>query len=660
MTILRAYTYNSGNTISGTTQTGDIAIQTGDVNFQDGHEWFNGPDEELGYVICSIYPNIIQKNLVLNLDASNDVSFRGEPTTNLATSDLSVVQAGTFIQNTTVDSVRILENNTVDNSHVMWNGAAGFNVICDIGEYITVSAYYRTNFQTQMRLRDKSGNGHITTTNVNIPNTNGEWLRFSATSLVNVTNPDCWWYNSDYRVFNEFGLLEMKKFQIEVKPYATPFVDGTRGTTCETGGGWCDLSNNDNNGALSNQTYDSGSIVFDGTDHITVTEIGSLKVFTIECWFKPTSYPNNNACVISSVYPGNNNTVNFRIGYDNGTTMRGGIYNPVDNWKYSNSIPTSLGVWQQAIFTYDGQYFILYNNGISSGSVEFVESPGFPASSGDGIRIGRRWDSAEYFSGNIASCRIYNKALTTKEILQNFNSNREKFGFDEYDIIEDGLILNLDAGDSNSYPGSGNIWYDLSGNDHHVYGSPGVAGSGYTDANFPVYQSDNDGRFYFDGTDGFTILTDMGNHTNLTMDFWCYRITSSSSRYFFDARNDGGSWVLSNYTDGNINVHNALKTNDPATYSTTSNWWNKWINVVITSNSSGSAIFINDENITDDRLISSASINENLGQYFRIGCRYTSAGSWLGYFSNIRFYDRVLSKNEITRNYNARKGRFGL
>ena len=32
------------------------------------------------------------------------------------------------------------------------------------------------------------------------------------------------------------------------------------------------------------------------------------------------------------------------------------------------------------------------------------------------------------------------------------------------DIVEDGLVLHLDAADRNSYPGSGSTWYDLCGN----------------------------------------------------------------------------------------------------------------------------------------------------------------------------------------------------
>ena len=36
------------------------------------------------------------------------------------------------------------------------------------------------------------------------------------------------------------------------------------------------------------------------------------------------------------------------------------------------------------------------------------------------------------------------------------------------DIIEDGLLISLDASNPRSYPGSGNEWYDLSGNNYHM------------------------------------------------------------------------------------------------------------------------------------------------------------------------------------------------
>ena len=58
MSTSRPFAYNpSGTPISGTEQVDDIAIGTPDVGFvSTGLEWWNGPDEDLGYVICLPVP----------------------------------------------------------------------------------------------------------------------------------------------------------------------------------------------------------------------------------------------------------------------------------------------------------------------------------------------------------------------------------------------------------------------------------------------------------------------------------------------------------------------------------------------------------------------------------------------------------------------------
>jgi len=191
---------------------------------------------------------------------------------------------------------------------------------------------------------------------------------------------------------------------------------------------WSDLSGNNYSGSLLNGTAFSdtngGNIVFDGVnDYITVTEIGQLTRFSIESWFRPTSYPNNSAAVISSVYLGENPVVNFKIGYENGTTMFGGTF-VGSQWHYSPPATTTLNTWQQIIFTYNGSGLAIYSNGASGGSNAFT---GTPNSSGAGIRIGRRWDTENYFAGNIAITRVYNRALTSTEIQQNYNALKSRF-----------------------------------------------------------------------------------------------------------------------------------------------------------------------------------------------------------------------------------------
>ena len=56
-------------------------------------------------------------------------------------------------------------------------------------------------------------------------------------------------------------------------------------------------------------------------------------------------------------------------------------------------------------------------------------------------------------------------------------------------IVQDGLVLNLDAAVDQSYPGNGTTWHDLAGSN-----------SG-TLTNGPTFDRDNGGSIVFDGTD---------------------------------------------------------------------------------------------------------------------------------------------------------------
>jgi hypothetical protein len=60
------------------------------------------------------------------------------------------------------------------------------------------------------------------------------------------------------------------------------------------------------------------------------------------------------------------------------------------------------------------------------------------------------------------------------------------------DIVKDGLVLYLDAGNRTSYPGTGTTWTDLSG-----------YGNNATLTNGPIYSTDGGGSIYFDGSDDY-------------------------------------------------------------------------------------------------------------------------------------------------------------
>ena len=65
MATSRPFAYNTGSTITGTEQVGSIAIGYPTSGFTStGLRWWNGPDEDLGYVIAHTVPSGTQPNPV--------------------------------------------------------------------------------------------------------------------------------------------------------------------------------------------------------------------------------------------------------------------------------------------------------------------------------------------------------------------------------------------------------------------------------------------------------------------------------------------------------------------------------------------------------------------------------------------------------------------
>lgn len=65
MPTARPFAYNTGSTISGTEQLGDLAIGVDPLDYSEqpgGVRWWNGPDEDLGYIIAISVPSGGQPN----------------------------------------------------------------------------------------------------------------------------------------------------------------------------------------------------------------------------------------------------------------------------------------------------------------------------------------------------------------------------------------------------------------------------------------------------------------------------------------------------------------------------------------------------------------------------------------------------------------------
>lgn len=226
-------------------------------------------------------------------------------------------------------------------------------------------------------------------------------------------------------------------------------------------------------------------------------------------------------------------------------------------------------------------------------------------------------------------------------------------------IIEDGLIFQLDAGNSKCFTSGETIAIDLV-QKILCTGANGTPYSGThtpNPSNFPIYNSMNEGVFNFSGGKGINVESNLGSHSEITTMAWLYK-NSTGTQYVFDARNNNGQWWLTNYSSYNINWHSAMQYNFDGSYvanPVSFNFINSWFHCATTSDSSGSKLYINGILVHSD-----SSLNENLGINFRIGTRYTTSGPWTGYMGPIKIYNKVLTADDILWNYNILKGRFGL
>ena len=156
----------------------------------------------------------------------------------------------------------------------------------------------------------------------------------------------------------------------------------------------------------------------------------ALTSFTLEAWNYFNGHPTAPwAGLICEKYPGpNGNAVNYVLGSTGlGTTGNSDIQlaSYGSGWHYSSAYTLTTGSWYYLAGTYDGTTFNLYVNNSLVGT---RTDPSTPTSSGGGIYLMRRWDSADFWYGNLSIANIYNTALTSTQINQNWTALKSRFG----------------------------------------------------------------------------------------------------------------------------------------------------------------------------------------------------------------------------------------
>jgi hypothetical protein len=191
---------------------------------------------------------------------------------------------------------------------------------------------------------------------------------------------------------------------------------------------WKDLSGKENHATLTGPTsipiYDSGGISFNGINtYATIDSTTSLTTTT------PT---------IIVICTTNTGTIIAKGGYGSywnygltGITPTGfrARNNAGDTFSPTFTTATT-SVFNTYAMAWDGINVQFYRNGIYGGASSTAYSP--TNLNLLYLRIGCAWNASlstnvEFYSGKIGLIQIYNRCLSTNEILQNYNSFKNKF-----------------------------------------------------------------------------------------------------------------------------------------------------------------------------------------------------------------------------------------
>ena len=212
-------------------------------------------------------------------------------------------------------------------------------------------------------------------------------------------------------------------------------------------------------------------------------------------------------------------------------------------------------------------------------------------------------------------------------------------------IVTDGLVFAVDAANYQSYPGSGTTWSDLSGN-----------GNNGTLVNGPTYDGANGGSLVFDGANDYinTSFEGILGTSARTFSIWFNpSILQNNNLLGYGTSANHEMWDILLY-NGYVGVH----LYNSQAEAKTEYFIGEWQNIVFTYTHPTIYSYMNGEykNSYTNNII-------NTGGLYVLSIAKGVYGSYFYFEGKIgptHIYNRALTASEISQNYNALKGRFGL
>ena len=412
----------------------------------------------------------------------------------------------------------------------------------------------------------------------------------------------------------------------------------------KSGTAWYNLTGSVASGSLINgptfSPSNGGTIVFDGVDdYVQLNGTVSLNVWTI---------------TTNLFYNYQNKTFEFFLGnlasgaegkillsYAGQVSFRNSSY-----YNFSKNSSELSNKFSNLSFVSNGTSISLYVDGVFNSSVT-PPSTNIPLNT-----IGNAWSDLVWLpSFKLGDLCMYDRALTPSEIQQNYQATKDKFQGQQ--IVTNGLIVNLDAANKDSYPGTGTTWYDLSGNGYNG------TKQGTQSPTYPLWNTT--GYFIFSGG---TLGTNFSSFyvpglpafSGLSVFAWVRTSDGSESKTILRMQNSdfelsmNGSTQLfyaagANYD--NINTTYNLNFAD-----------GNWHYMGLTYDGNNLKAYWEASNVSNNTR--GSVVNTEAGD-LNIGTRNDAYYQhFIGDVAVVQIYNRTLSATEITQNYNAQKTRFGL
>jgi hypothetical protein len=232
----------------------------------------------------------------------------------------------------------------------------------------------------------------------------------------------------------------------------------------------------------------------------------------------------------------------------------------------------------------------------------------------------------------VSQCLTYYDGQTDKMI----------FNIDYPSIVTDGLVLIWDASFIPSYPGVGTTIYDISGNGNHGTLYNGVG-----------YSTNSGGVLTFDGSDDY-VLSNTPNlaSTNYTV-MGAARYSGGNRGRMINARLN--NWLIGQWSNSTENYYAQGWVSPVGNGPSDTNW--RIYSAIGNIGADSYTSYVNNTVSTGPNSNGSAG-----PQGIAIGAWGQTLGNELstGEFSFVLAYNRILTTAEMTQNYNAYKGRFGL